>query len=90
MVSDRKNCGQCHACIEAFDIRIQFTDSISIPLSKARMILCPICGNKRCPKASDHELACTGSNESGQAGSIYPRWRPDSETTHRAACKGVE
>lgn len=37
----------------------------------ARMILCPDCGNKRCPKASDHELACTNSNEPGQLGSVY-------------------
>ena len=29
------------------------------------------CGNKRCPHASDHRFACTGSNEPGQAGSIY-------------------
>lgn len=36
-----------------------------------RMILCPSCGNKRCPKATDHELLCSGSNESGQLGSIY-------------------
>lgn len=36
-----------------------------------RMTLCPECQNKRCPKASDHELACTGSNEPGQPGSIY-------------------
>jgi hypothetical protein len=36
-----------------------------------RMLLCPTCGNKRCPRASDHALACTGSNEPGQAGSIY-------------------
>jgi hypothetical protein len=35
------------------------------------MILCPTCGNKRCPKASDHELACTNSNATGQPGSIY-------------------
>lgn len=35
------------------------------------MRLCPLCGNKRCPKASDHELACTNSNEPGQPGSIY-------------------
>lgn len=33
-----------------------------------RLIVCPDCGNKRCPKASDHDLACTGSNEPGQAG----------------------
>lgn len=35
------------------------------------LVVCPICGNKRCPKASDHDLDCTNSNEPGQAGSIY-------------------
>ena len=29
------------------------------------------CGNKRCPKSSDHRFECTGSNEPGQEGSIY-------------------
>lgn len=37
----------------------------------SRFIMCPDCGNKRCPKASDHELECTGSNELGQPGSVY-------------------
>ena len=37
-----------------------------------RMVLCPECGNKRCPKATDHRNACTGSNEPGQPGSSYP------------------
>lgn len=36
-----------------------------------RMVLCPDCGNKRCPKATNHEFECTGSNEPGQEGSIY-------------------
>ena len=36
-----------------------------------RTILCPDCGNKRCAKATHHDLPCTGSNEPGQAGSIY-------------------
>ena len=36
-----------------------------------RMILCSECGNKRCPKASDHTLQCTGSNELHQAGSVF-------------------
>ena len=27
---------------------------------------CPTCGNKRCPKVSDHDNRCTGSNEPGQ------------------------
>lgn len=35
------------------------------------MILCPDCGNKRCPKATDHTYACSGSNEPNQEGSIY-------------------
>lgn len=36
-----------------------------------RMFLCAICGNKRCPHAADHRLACTGSNAPGQPGSLY-------------------
>lgn len=37
----------------------------------ARMILCETCGNKRCPHAANHRLACTDSNDVGQAGSLY-------------------
>lgn len=33
-----------------------------------RMILCPECGNKRCPKAQNHRMLCTNSNEVGQLG----------------------
>jgi hypothetical protein len=40
------------------------------------MIVCPDCGNKRCPHATDHEDPCTGSNEFGQEGSAY-RTDPD-------------
>ncbi len=32
---------------------------------------CEICGNKRCPHHTDHNLPCTGSNEPGQPGSVY-------------------
>lgn len=56
----------CHRCINEKDLR-----EGAFPLSSTRMILCPECGNKRCPKASDHRLDCTGSNESGQEGSVY-------------------
>ena len=44
-----------------------------MPLGMVMMITCPICGNKRCPKASNHELDCTDSNDTGQEGSIYVR-----------------
>jgi hypothetical protein len=47
-----------------------------IPYSMTRMILCPDCGNKRCPRATDHREACTGSNDAGQLGSRYGVW-PD-------------
>jgi hypothetical protein len=42
-------------------------------MTDMRMILCAQCGNKRCPHAADHRLACTNSNEPGQPGSNYPR-----------------
>ena len=35
------------------------------------MILCPECGNKRCPRATHHDNPCTQSNALGQPGSIY-------------------
>ena len=40
-------------------------------ISSPLRYVCEICGNKRCPHHSDHRLACTNSNEPGQAGSIY-------------------
>ena len=35
------------------------------------MRLCPTCGNKRCPRATNHNNECTNSNEPNQAGSAY-------------------
>lgn len=64
----------CHRCGDA---RLQAAKRIGLTgadLLFARpmgMVVCPTCGNKRCPKASDHRLACTASNEPGQKGSIY-------------------
>lgn len=51
-------CG-CHRCIEG-------RGEVAM-----HMVLCPTCGNKRCPHATDHSFACTNSNESGQKGSAY-------------------
>lgn len=42
-----------------------------ITINDMRMVVCPECGNKRCPKANDHRNACTNSNEVGQAGSAW-------------------
>lgn len=54
----------CHKCNED-----RFVNGI--PYNLTRMILCPECGNKRCPHAADHGLACTNSNDPGQPGSAY-------------------
>lgn len=51
-----------------------------VTLDDCRMVLCPTCGNKRCPRAADHRNECRGSNEPGQAGSTYPRWPAEKET----------
>lgn len=59
------NCWNCHKCLCG-----QKTDN-GLPITATRMILCAICGNKRCPHASDHTLECTGSNDPGQPGSVY-------------------
>ena len=58
---DPKDICDCHNC------RNQRT----LTLADIHMVLCPICGNKRCPKATDHRNTCTWSNEPGQPGSAY-------------------
>lgn len=61
---------ECHRCIAEHKLGLQ-VGWMWVPLSSTKMILCTVCGCKRCPKASDHNLACTGSNATGQPGSIY-------------------
>lgn len=70
MMMDSSPCSMpCHRCIEDYDLR--HPEIPQLGFDSAQMILCEHCGNKRCPHASDHRLACTGSNESGQPGSVY-------------------
>jgi hypothetical protein len=63
-----EDCGNCHKCLEGKAICY---GPYEIAEALTRMIVCPVCGNKRCPKATDHHLDCTGSNEQGQPGSVY-------------------
>jgi hypothetical protein len=55
---------QCEACVPQGSPFNGTGDNV-------RMILCAICGNKRCPHATDHRNACTNSNNPGQPGSSY-------------------
>lgn len=50
-----------------------------ITLQDMRFVVCPECGNKRCPRAHNHELACTGSNAVGQPGSSWEHVKPISK-----------
>ena len=64
-----QNACECHRCIR--EKGLTGDGVLKLPLSATKMILCPLCGNKRCPHASDHGQRCTGSTEPGQPGSIY-------------------
>ena len=57
-------CG-CYNCMS------KVKDHNGLPLTMSTFIVCPECGNKRCPKSTDHNLACTNSNKPGQKGSRY-------------------
>lgn len=63
------NCDNCERCLEGK------LNSNGWPLKMQRMIVCGDCGNKRCPKATDHHLVCTGSNEPGQMGSSWENYK---------------
>ena len=51
-----------------------------VTMNDMRFVVCPECGNKRCPRANDHRNDCTGSNEPGQIGSAYQA-SPQQEVT---------
>jgi hypothetical protein len=73
-VLDAPYCG-CTKCLDASGKTVEVF-GMQIPVSGMMMVLCATCGNKRCPHAADHELACTDSNEPGQPGSNYPAFVP--------------
>lgn len=58
----------CHRCYDEYTKTEEFNDPFHTNMG---MIICKTCGNKRCPKATDHRLECTHSNEPNQPGSIY-------------------
>lgn len=61
---------QCIRCLREREPLVTVA-GLLVPPDRLRMVLCPICGNKRCPHANDHRHACTNSNAPGQKGSAY-------------------
>lgn len=60
-----EGCG-CQHCVHAVVSKRPWPHCLEYPF-----IACESCGNKRCPKATHHDNACTGSNAYGQPGSSY-------------------
>lgn len=65
----------CHRCIRENDLR----SMVGWALSLSVMVLCPDCGNKRCPRAEDHRFECTGSNEPGQVGIVSVQFKGETK-----------
>ncbi|MDX5935670.1 hypothetical protein DLNHIDIE_00085 [Acidithiobacillus thiooxidans ATCC 19377] len=61
----------CYRCAESWEDAHCDKETPFFRLTMTRMFVCPTCGNKRCPKTTDHHLDCTGSNAPGQKGSRY-------------------
>ena len=60
----------CYNCLSQVYDEVD-GEKLPYPITSYTFIVCPKCGNKRCPRATDHNLECTESNESGQEGSRY-------------------
>lgn len=56
----------CRTCLTANNVKIWW------------MVVCQICGNKRCPHGNDCRNTCTNSNAVGQKGSDWEDFDPDS------------
>lgn len=69
-MTDEKPLCQCRRCLRERKETVKM-DGYDVPVEFSRLIVCSICGNKRCPHANDHRHGCTQSNEPGQKGSAY-------------------
>lgn len=63
---DEKSC-RCEACVPQGDF---------MHPENMRMIVCALCGYKRCPHATDHRNPCSNSNDVGQKGSSWEHVKP--------------
>jgi hypothetical protein len=54
------------------ETRIDESEPVVFPadhrFGNVRMVVCPTCGNKRCPRAGGPDWLCSGSNEPDQRG----------------------
>lgn len=62
--SDDGQCG-CSRCWHDRRAAMDEAAMSAADLIVRPFIVCDLCGNKRCPHATDHRLTCTGSVASG-------------------------
>lgn len=65
------DCASCYNQLIEDYFSVDTPENIKARLNTSRMIVCQLCGNKRCPHASFHGNECTESNDPGQPGSFY-------------------
>ena len=63
-LSNDDNCGKCYDCLDDPDAGLENP-------TLTKFIACVNCGNKRCPKATNHCNECTNSNAPNQPGSRF-------------------
>lgn len=68
-------CGCCVTCEDRDAAAVCDLTGDPLRTLSRFMIVCPDCGNKRCPRANQHDLGCSGSNDVGQPGSAYENVR---------------
>jgi hypothetical protein len=62
------HCG-CYTCLSQIDG--PKIGTLQLPITASVMVVCDMCGNKRCPRATHHDNKCTASNDPEQPGSRY-------------------
>ena len=65
-MTEQRTC--CHVHWDKYFLNLTYEEK---QFAMRPFIACSVCGNKRCPKATDCNLECSGSNDVGQKGSIY-------------------
>lgn len=68
---DIRTPGRLCGCLACEAIEMATYTRLTGQQGQLTFVVCPGCGNKRCPRATHHDHECSNSNEAGQIGSAY-------------------
>ncbi len=66
----------CRTCLDGIE---PAPGQSHFPTRWTQMVVCALCGNKRCPKAENHRYLCTGSNDLDQEEAFFILIKPNAE-----------